>query len=93
MILPADSYIVVNKGNILEIDKKILIDLYQPLIGSKAISLYLWPVSNFYLRKTLLRINYFSGVIPEEYELFRKKIYNRCFHSSSFTFCFTNEFK
>ena len=27
----------------------------------KAISLYLWPVSNFYLRKTLLRINYFSG--------------------------------
>jgi len=41
MILPADSYIVVNKGNILEIDKKILIDLYQPLIGSKAISLYL----------------------------------------------------
>lgn len=41
MILPADSYIVVNKGNILEIDKKILIDLYQPIIGSKAISLYL----------------------------------------------------
>ena len=41
MILPADSYIVINKGNILEIDKKILIDLYQPIIGSKAVSLYL----------------------------------------------------
>ena len=38
MILPADSYIVINKGNILEIDKKILIDLYQPIIGSKAVS-------------------------------------------------------
>lgn len=70
MILPADSYIVVNKGNILEIDKKILIDLYQPLIGSKAISLYLTLLNDL-----------------------EKKIYNRCFHSSSFTFCFTNEFK
>ena len=40
----------------------------------KAISLYLWPVSNFYLRKTLLRINYFSGVIPEEYELLKLNV-------------------
>lgn len=40
MILPADSYIVVNKSIITEIDKKILIDLYQPIIGNKAISLY-----------------------------------------------------
>lgn len=41
MILPADSYIVVNKSIITEIDKKILVDLYQPIIGNKAVSLYL----------------------------------------------------
>lgn len=41
MILPADSYIVVNKTIITEIDKQILIDLYQPIIGNKAVSLYL----------------------------------------------------
>ena len=40
MILPADSYIVVNKSIITEIDKKILIDLYQPIIGHNAISFY-----------------------------------------------------
>ena len=40
MVMPADSYVVVNKGIITEIDKKILIDLYQPIIGNKAISLY-----------------------------------------------------
>ena len=40
MLLPADSYIVVNKTIITEIDKKILIDLYQPIIGNKSISLY-----------------------------------------------------
>jgi replication initiation and membrane attachment protein len=41
MVLPADSYIVVNKSIITEVDKKILVDLYQPIIGNKAISLYL----------------------------------------------------
>ena len=41
MVLPADSYIVVNKSIITEIDKKILVDLYQPIVGSKSISLYL----------------------------------------------------
>lgn len=40
MVLPADSYIVVNKSIITELDKKILIDLYQPIIGNKSISLY-----------------------------------------------------
>ena len=40
MVLPADSYIVVNKTIITEMDKKILIDLYQPIIGYKAVSLY-----------------------------------------------------
>ena len=41
MVLPADSYIVVNKSIITEVDKKVLVDLYQPIIGNKAISLYL----------------------------------------------------
>ena len=41
MVLPADSYIVVNKTIITDIDKQILIDLYQPIIGNKAVSLYL----------------------------------------------------
>ena len=41
MVLPADSYVVFNKSIITEIDKKILIDLYQPIVGNKAVSLYL----------------------------------------------------
>lgn len=40
MVLPADSYIILNKSIITDIDRKILIDLYQPIIGNKAISLY-----------------------------------------------------
>lgn len=40
MLLPADSYVVINKSIITEIDKKILIDLYQPIIGHNAISFY-----------------------------------------------------
>ena len=40
MLLPADSYIVINKSIITELDKKIIIDLYQPIIGNKAVSLY-----------------------------------------------------
>lgn len=41
MLLPADTYTIYNKGNITENDIKILIDLYQPIIGNKAVSLYL----------------------------------------------------
>ncbi len=40
MLLPADSYVVVNKNVISELDKKLIIDLYQPIIGNKAVSLY-----------------------------------------------------
>ncbi len=40
MILPADSYLVINKSIITDIDKKIITDLYQPIIGNKAVSLY-----------------------------------------------------
>ena len=57
MVLPADSYIVVNKSIITEQDKKILVDLYQPIIGNKAVSLYL----------TLLNDLEKNSVITEEF--------------------------
>jgi len=43
-ILPADTYIVINRTLLNDKDRNILIMLYQPLIGSLAISLYytLW---------------------------------------------------
>lgn len=40
-ILPADTYIVINKTLLNEKDRNLLIMLYQPLIGSISISLYL----------------------------------------------------
>lgn len=40
-LLPADSYIVVNKTILTEVDKKNLINLYEPIIGPLPISLYL----------------------------------------------------
>ncbi|MDD4706132.1 MAG: DnaD domain protein [Bacilli bacterium] len=40
-LLPADIYIVINKTILTEIDKKNLINLYEPIIGSNAVSLYL----------------------------------------------------
>lgn len=39
-ILPADSYIVINKSIITEIDRKIVGMLYLPLIGAPAVMLY-----------------------------------------------------
>ena len=43
-VLPADTYIVLNKTILGDFDRKLLILLYQPIIGSIAISLYftLW---------------------------------------------------
>lgn len=43
-ILPADTYVVINKTILSDKDRNLLIMLYQPLIGSAAISLYftLW---------------------------------------------------
>jgi len=40
-LLPADLYIVINKTILTEIDKKNLINLYEPIIGAHAVSLYL----------------------------------------------------
>lgn len=40
-LLPADSYIVLNKTILQENDTKLLTMLYQPIIGTSAINLYL----------------------------------------------------
>lgn len=39
-LLPADTYILVNKSIITEDDKKNIISLYEPIIGPIAVSLY-----------------------------------------------------
>lgn len=40
-LLPADKYIVVNKTILTEQDRKNLVSLYEPIIGSGAVSLFL----------------------------------------------------
>ncbi len=39
--LPADKYMVINKTTLSELDRKNLVNLYEPIIGSVAVSLYL----------------------------------------------------
>lgn len=43
-LLPADTYIVINKTLLTDYDRKLLITLYQPIVGYQAISFYftLW---------------------------------------------------
>ena len=43
-MLPADRYVVLNKSILSDIDRNIIINLYEPLIGPLAVSLYftLW---------------------------------------------------
>lgn len=55
IVLPADTFIVVNKTTLNSSDRNILMLLYQPIIGSQAISLYytLWS----YLDKSELLSN------------------------------------
>ena len=45
-LLPADQYLVVNKTILTEVDRKNVVSLYEPIIGSVSISLYLtlWRV-------------------------------------------------
>jgi replication initiation and membrane attachment protein len=54
-VLPADTFIVVNKTTLSDKDRNLLILLYQPIIGSTSISLYytLWS----YLDKSELLSN------------------------------------
>lgn len=43
-VLPADRYVVINKSILSDTDRNIIINLYEPLIGPLAVSLYftLW---------------------------------------------------
>jgi len=45
-LLPADIYKVVNKTILIDYDKKVIINLYQPIIGPLAVSLYLTLISD-----------------------------------------------
>ena len=63
-VLPADTFIVVNKTMLSDKDRNILMLLYQPIVGSSAISLYytLWSyldkmelVSNEWAHHHILR--------------------------------------
>ena len=45
-VLPADSYIVINKTILNDQDRDILFQLYQPIIGSIAVNLYFTLWSN-----------------------------------------------
>lgn len=54
-VLPADTFIVVNKTILSEKDRNILVLLYQPIIGSTSISLYYTLCS--YLDKSELLSN------------------------------------
>ena len=63
-VLPADTFIVVNKTTLSDNDRNLLILLYQPIIGSQAIGLYytLWS----YLDKSELLSNEWT-----HYHIFR----------------------
>ena len=52
-ILPADTYIVVNKTIITETDKKIVTTLYQPIIGNTAVSLYFTLIDDLLKREIM----------------------------------------
>ncbi len=52
-ILPADTYVVVNKTIIDEVDRKIITMLYQPIIGYTAVTLYFTLIDDL-LKKDLM---------------------------------------
>ena len=52
-ILPADTYIVINKTIINESDKKLVTMLYQPIIGHTAVSLYFTLIDDLIKRELM----------------------------------------
>ena len=79
-ILPADSYVVVNKGLLNDTDRKTLTMLYQPIVGSLSLSLYftLWSdlnkmeiMSNEYTHHHLMNM---MSLKLDEIVLARKKL-------------------
>ena len=79
-ILPADSYVVINKSLLNDNDRLVLTMLYQPIIGSVALSLYftLWSdlnkmsiMSNEYTHHHLMNV---MGLKLDEIVSARKKL-------------------
>ena len=52
-LLPADIYKVINKTILTDYDKKVIINLYQPIIGPMAVSLYLTLISDLNINNNL----------------------------------------
>ena len=79
-LMPADTYIVINRTILNDHDRKLLVMLYQPIIGSVAINLYftLWS----YLDKTEIMSSSWShhhiinsmGVTLREFITAREKL-------------------
>ena len=55
-ILPADTFVVVNKTILNDQDRKILTMLYQPIIGHTAVSMYFTLVDDL-LKTEIIEIN------------------------------------
>lgn len=53
IILPADTYVVVNKTVIKDLDRKLITMLYQPIIGYSATSLYFTLVDDLDKRELM----------------------------------------
>ena len=53
VILPADTYTVVNKTIIKDLDRKLITMLYQPIIGYSATSLYFTLVDDLDKRELM----------------------------------------
>ena len=53
VILPADTYVVVNKTVIKDLDRKLITMLYQPIIGHDATSLYFTLVDDLDKRELM----------------------------------------
>ena len=70
-LLPADTYIVANQTILNDQDRKLLITLYQPIIGTSAISLYfsfgyslslfsIWPKIGFHTQSDFIYSGYYA---------------------------------
>lgn len=57
-LVPADKYIIYNKGIITDDKIKILTSLYQPIIGSQATSLYLTLFNDLNKKSVSLELNH-----------------------------------
>ena len=49
-VLPADTYIVMNKAIINEADRKLITMLYQPIIGHTAVSMYFTLIDDLLIK-------------------------------------------